>query len=106
MSGSGRCVAITGAAGGIGRALCKRFSEAGDSLALIDRRIEVREVAEEFRRSGVDADASVLDISDADAVADAFKGIQEKIRRLRRSGEQCRVFVRADPCEFDARRLG
>ena len=78
MSGSGRCVAITGAAGGIGRALCKRFSEAGDSLALIDRRIEVREVAEEFRRSGVDADAFVLDISDADAVADAFKAFRKR----------------------------
>ena len=78
VSSSGRLVAITGAAGVIGRALCRRFSEAGDSLALIDRRREVHDLAEEFRGSGVDAEASVVNISDADAVADAFKAFGKK----------------------------
>ena len=78
MSGSGRLAVITGAAGVIGRALCKRFSEAGDSLALIDRRREVEDVAGEFRGSGVDAEASVVDISDAEAVNDAFKAFRKR----------------------------
>lgn len=62
----------------IGRALCRRFSEAGDSLALIDRRREVHDLAEEFRRSGVDAEASVVNVSDADAVTDAFKAFGKR----------------------------
>ena len=78
MTASSRCVVITGAAGGIGRALCKRFSAAGDALALIDRRKEVQEVAEEFRRNGVEADAAVLDISDAAGVAGAFEAFRKR----------------------------
>lgn len=74
MNGDRKCVAITGAAGGIGRALCARFREAGARLALIDRRPEVLELAQELRSSGADADAAVVDIAESEAVAEAFEG--------------------------------
>lgn len=79
MNGDRKCIAITGAAGGIGRALCARFRKSGARLALIDRRQEVLELAQELRSSGTDADAAVVDIAESQAVAEAFEGFARRL---------------------------
>lgn len=44
-----RVVLVTGASGGIGRALCKRFLEAGDTVLALDRAGEgVQQLAAEL----------------------------------------------------------
>jgi NAD(P)-dependent dehydrogenase (short-subunit alcohol dehydrogenase family) len=69
---SGRVVAITGAAGGIGRALCRRFAAEGAIIAAIDKDRAVKSfVAHLAGRNGKAAHA-VADVGDSTAIADAF----------------------------------
>jgi NAD(P)-dependent dehydrogenase (short-subunit alcohol dehydrogenase family) len=69
---SGKVVAITGAAGGIGRELCRYFSAEGAAVAALDRSAAVEEVAEDLHRAGAAARAAVVDIADSEAVKAAF----------------------------------
>ena len=62
----GRCVLVTGAANGIGRAIAGRFAVAGCRLVLLDMQVEELErAAEELRRDGADVLAQVCDVRDA-----------------------------------------
>ena len=62
----GRVVVITGAAGGIGRALGARFAAAGARLALLDRdEPSLEQASGELRARGADARALVCDVTDA-----------------------------------------
>ena len=79
MNFSGQCVAITGAAGGIGGVLSRYFVEKGARLALIDRKQNVRALADELNSGGAAAAASVADIADADAVATAFDTLRTEL---------------------------
>jgi NAD(P)-dependent dehydrogenase (short-subunit alcohol dehydrogenase family) len=67
-----KVVAITGAAGGIGRELCRFFAGQRAAVAALDRSVSVSEFAEELRRTGVRIESAVVDIVDANAVASAF----------------------------------
>lgn len=63
-------VVITGAGSGIGRATAQRFGAGGAKVHACDLHAgPVEEVCEEIRARGAAADAHVLDVSDADAVA-------------------------------------
>ncbi|MBI4924254.1 MAG: SDR family oxidoreductase [Devosia nanyangense] len=73
----GKTIAITGAAGGIGRPLCRFFAEAGAALALIDRSPAVMDFATELREEGYAAHAAVAEIGSAASVAEAFAGFAE-----------------------------
>ncbi|MBB3260218.1 NAD(P)-dependent dehydrogenase (short-subunit alcohol dehydrogenase family) [Paraburkholderia bannensis] len=65
-----RVVLVTGACGGIGRALCKRFVDAGDTVLALDREgAAVQQLAGEFGAQRLEALAA--DVSDAAALADA-----------------------------------
>lgn len=65
-----RVVLVTGACGGIGRALCKRFHEAGDTVLALDRDASgVQALADEFGAARLEALAA--DVSDQAAVEDA-----------------------------------
>lgn len=65
-----RVVLVTGAGGGIGRALCKRFLDAGDTVLALDRdEAGVAALATEFGAQKLEALAA--DVSDAAAVTDA-----------------------------------
>ncbi|HEV3426864.1 MAG TPA: SDR family oxidoreductase [Paraburkholderia sp.] len=65
-----RVVLVTGACGGIGRALCKRFVDAGDTVLALDREAAaVQQLADEFGAQRLEALAA--DVSDASALADA-----------------------------------
>ena len=63
-----RCVAITGAAQGIGRRTAEMFGAAGYRLALMDLRMPA-ETLDSLRPLGVDAFGHVGDITHEDAVA-------------------------------------
>jgi NAD(P)-dependent dehydrogenase (short-subunit alcohol dehydrogenase family) len=73
MRFAGKCVAITGAAGGIGQALCRLFGHEGASIAAIDRSPSVRDFASTLAKEGIAAEAEVADIAEAGAVAEAFQ---------------------------------
>ena len=79
MSFTGKIVAITGAVGGIGQALCRRFGQEGASIAAIDRNPSVRDFAAALTtKDGIAADAAVVDIADAGAVAEAFQRLAKR----------------------------
>ena len=76
-------IAITGAAGGLGAAMARRFAAQGARLALLDYRPETLEDL----ASGLDADAQNLltvpcDVSKESDVDGAFKRIAEHFGRL------------------------
>jgi NAD(P)-dependent dehydrogenase (short-subunit alcohol dehydrogenase family) len=76
MSFTGKVVAITGAAGGIGEALCRHFGAAGARIAALDKRAAVADLAEALKRDGVEAVAGHVDIADAAAVGTAFAAVE------------------------------
>lgn len=78
MSFAGKFVAITGAAGGIGQAPCRRFGQEGASIAAIDRSPSVHDFASALTKDGIAAEAEVVDIADAGAVAEAFQRLAQR----------------------------
>jgi NAD(P)-dependent dehydrogenase (short-subunit alcohol dehydrogenase family) len=81
MSGSGafagKTVAITGAAGGVGQALCRHFGAGGARIAALDRSERVLDLPAAFAPQGIAVRAAVVDITDTAAVAAAFAGFGE-----------------------------
>jgi len=76
---TGKTVAITGADGGIGQALCRYFGAEGAKIAAIDRRPSLEGFAERLRYEGFTAESAVLDIGDAEAVARSFAALAGKL---------------------------
>jgi NAD(P)-dependent dehydrogenase (short-subunit alcohol dehydrogenase family) len=72
MSFAAMTVAVTGAAGGIGQALCRLFGGEGARIAAIDRNPSVRDFAAGLAKDGVAAAAEVADVGDSRAVAQVF----------------------------------
>jgi rhamnulose-1-phosphate aldolase/alcohol dehydrogenase len=75
---SGRIALVTGSAGGIGKAIAKRFAEEGACVILNDVNPERLDVAtEEFKKLfGHDAvNATVLNVTDSKSVKDAFDAV-------------------------------
>jgi NAD(P)-dependent dehydrogenase (short-subunit alcohol dehydrogenase family) len=75
----GKVVAITGAAGGIGQALCRHFGKEGAAIAAIDKSPTLARFSEDLVSEGVRTAHSQVDIADADAVARAFALLQEQL---------------------------
>lgn len=64
---------VTGAAGGLGRALCLRFGAGGASIAALDRDAEaLAALSELLRGRGIRHAAVACDVADEDRVAAAF----------------------------------
>lgn len=75
---------VTGAAGGIGAAVCRRLVDAGASVALLDRDPEaVESVAAAVREQGGTAVAVPADVTDAAAVEKAVDAAEEALGPLR-----------------------
>jgi NAD(P)-dependent dehydrogenase (short-subunit alcohol dehydrogenase family) len=72
MRFAGKVVAVTGAAGGIGQALCRHFGGEGAAIAALDRSSAVTAFAGKLAGEKIRVSAAVFDIADAGAVADAF----------------------------------
>ncbi len=75
MDFTGKVVAITGAAGGIGQALVRHFAAAGAKIGAIDRTEAVREFARDLAREGVTIEPAVADIGDEAAVNKAIAAV-------------------------------
>jgi NAD(P)-dependent dehydrogenase (short-subunit alcohol dehydrogenase family) len=79
MQFAGKVVAITGAAGGIGQALCRHFGREAAAIAAIDRSAAVEDFAKALSADGVRVEAAVLDVADAEAVVAAFEQLQAEL---------------------------
>ena len=69
MKVSGKIVAITGAAGGIGPTLCRYFGEEGATILALDKSERETELSRMFASEGITCEAPVVDIGDAEDVA-------------------------------------
>ena len=104
MSGAftGKTIAITGAAGGIGQWLCRFFGEEGATIAALDRSDKVHGLAETLGKDGFTVKPAVADIADAGAVAAAFKGFGEvDILINNAGGTRHATFEKTDPAGWD-----
>lgn len=73
---SGRIAWITGAGTGIGLAGAQALADAGATLVMSGRRVDVLEAeAAKLRANGASVDTAALDVSDSDAVASVAKSI-------------------------------
>ena len=74
-----KVVVVTGAAGGIGRALCFRFGRAGAHIAALDQDAAGSEtLAQELAEAGIEAAAYVCDVTDADQCRETMRGVEEQ----------------------------
>jgi NAD(P)-dependent dehydrogenase (short-subunit alcohol dehydrogenase family) len=78
MRFAGKTVAITGAAGGIGKALGRLFGSEGAKIAAIDRDASVRDFAAEMAKDGYSVEAEVADVGDPRAVSEALYRLTAK----------------------------
>jgi NAD(P)-dependent dehydrogenase (short-subunit alcohol dehydrogenase family) len=79
MMFEGKVVAITGAAGGIGQALCRHFGDEGAVIAALDKSEEVIPFAEDLTKAGCTIAPFVLDVGDRDAVKEAFVSLARRL---------------------------
>ncbi|HEV7277394.1 MAG TPA: SDR family oxidoreductase [Devosiaceae bacterium] len=79
MSGmfADRRIAVTGAAGGIGQALCRHFAKEGAAIVALDKSSAIGEVADKMRAEGLQVQGMVVDIGAAEAVREAFAAAGE-----------------------------
>lgn len=78
----GKTVVITGAAGGIGRALCRRFVDEGCRVAAIDLSGRLGSLREELSGSAADLMTVEVDITDHDAVKSRINEIHNANGRI------------------------
>lgn len=74
---SGKVVAITGAAGGIGQELARHFARQGAAIAALDHKEAVIDFTHSLQREGFTASAAVADVTSPAAVRDAFEQFGE-----------------------------
>jgi NAD(P)-dependent dehydrogenase (short-subunit alcohol dehydrogenase family) len=79
MKLEGKVALVTGAAGGIGRAIVRRLAREGAALALLDRDAAVDEVAQELASQGARVAAVRADVSSA---SDVQRAVAELAGRL------------------------
>jgi len=76
----GKVVVVTGAAGGMGRAICKRLVEEGCIVGCLDiNRDGLTALTQELDQAGAKSHAVTLDISDGDAVVAAVAEIESAL---------------------------
>jgi NAD(P)-dependent dehydrogenase (short-subunit alcohol dehydrogenase family) len=79
----GKTVLVTGAGGGLGRAIALRFGAAGSRIVALDKDAQgLGELRAELERRGVDCLALPCDITDADACAHAVRAAVERFGTL------------------------
>jgi NAD(P)-dependent dehydrogenase (short-subunit alcohol dehydrogenase family) len=102
MMFEGKMVAITGAAGGIGQCLCRHFASEGASIAAIDKSPTVAAFADEMNSSGARVTHAIVDISDKEQVAKAFKTLGPIDVLVNNAGFSAHpTFAKTDPKDWD-----
>jgi len=76
----GKCIAVTGAGSGLGRALARRLASDGDTIILLGRTGATLDVV--ATELGPPCDAIVCDVTSADSVRTAFATIAERHPKL------------------------
>lgn len=105
MSGqfSGKTVAITGAAGGIGQWLCRFFGQEGATIAALDRSDRVMALVDKLAGEGIAAKSAVADIASADEVKAAFAGFGDVHLLINNAGvSRHPTLAVTDPAGWDA----
>lgn len=102
---SGRTVAITGAAGGIGQALCRYFAGEGAAIAALDKNEQVAAFAAELTRAGCNTVPYVVDVGDRMAVEKSFAAVASDLGPVdvlvNNAGfSQHSIFARSDPASW------
>jgi NAD(P)-dependent dehydrogenase (short-subunit alcohol dehydrogenase family) len=69
---AGKVVAITGAAGGIGRELCRYFGGEGASIAALDKNEAVEDFAQRLALDGIRVGWAIVDIANSSSVRNGF----------------------------------
>ena len=83
MDFKGKVALVTGAGSGIGLASAKMLAERGARVALVGRtQDELREAQQQIEGAGGEALALVADVSDPQAMQDAYAQVEEKWGRL------------------------
>ncbi|MFI2363988.1 SDR family NAD(P)-dependent oxidoreductase [Promicromonospora sp. NPDC019610] len=77
----GRTAVVTGAARGIGEATARRLAEDGAGVFLVDVSPTVLDLRDELRAAGYRAAASVMDVADEAAWADAVTACRAELGR-------------------------
>jgi 2-hydroxycyclohexanecarboxyl-CoA dehydrogenase len=77
---SGKVAVVTGGAGGIGAAICRRFGEEGASVAVFDINQDAAEaVAGTIREAGGAARAYAVDLTSQESVVAAVAGVEGEL---------------------------
>jgi short-subunit dehydrogenase len=80
MTLHGKVAVVTGAASGMGRALCRELAREGVRLGLLDRNVDgLVSLAEELRASGVACSHAAADVSDRRAVRAAIDALTAEL---------------------------
>jgi short-subunit dehydrogenase len=75
-----RTVIITGASAGVGRAIARRFAQAGDRVGLIARdEAALREVQRELQSYSADAEWEAADVADPEALFAAAERLEQRL---------------------------
>ncbi|MCL2829645.1 MAG: 2-hydroxycyclohexanecarboxyl-CoA dehydrogenase [Betaproteobacteria bacterium] len=75
-----KVVIVTGGAGGIGAAICRRFAEEGVKVAVFDLNGDTAEaVASEIRRQGGKATAFPMDLTSQESVTSAVAAVEQQL---------------------------
>ena len=75
-----RTIIITGASAGVGRAIAKRFGQAGDRVGLIARDEDaLKDVQRELQGCFAHAEYEVIDVADADALFAAAERLEQRL---------------------------
>jgi len=75
----GKIVAITGAVGGVGQALCRHFGGFGAKIAAVDRNPAVHGFIAELAKEGVVGESESADIGEVSAIGNAFSRLAAKL---------------------------
>ncbi|MBV8271606.1 MAG: SDR family oxidoreductase [Cupriavidus sp.] len=71
-----KTIAVTGACGGIGKVLCERLGHGGNRIIVLDHNEKAtQQLARRLAAEGISATPCVVDITNAQAVRDAFAAV-------------------------------
>ncbi|ACL03099.1 Short chain dehydrogenase/reductase SDR [Desulfatibacillum aliphaticivorans] len=78
-----KVVVVTGAAGGLGKAICQRFAKAGAQIAATDMiPDQVEALEKELKEAGVPCKGYVLDVTDEDACWKVMESVVKDMGRI------------------------